>query len=526
VRRAALPLAALALLAGLLAWPGERAAAVPTGSGTYVWSQTLDRGDRFQLVAASGETGQVQRVLAAETYGRGAVSPDGRRVAFSAPLGPASLGRYGLFVIGVDGSGLVQVTAPGVGDFDPAWGPDGSWLVVSRDERGNFEPSCCVLWRISLTGGGEQRLHEATSASQPAVSPDGTTVAYRAPDGVRVVASGGGPTRLVAAGPLSWPAFSPDGRVLAVVRAQGRDTGTVSLVEVAGGPLLDTPAGTGGGLPESPVWADDQTLVHLNVWGEGENGRTRAEIRHTTIVAGGGSTAVHATGRPMYYLHWGGAWRRGLPAASARDVADACPDDVPPAGFSDVPDGVHRRAVDCVVHWQVAQGRSPGRYEPLAVVSRAQMASFLARLVTASGGTLPEPTRDHFPDDAGSVHEDSINRLAEAGLVRGTADGRYGPADPVSRAQMAAFLVRVHDHRAAQEGQAALAPSEDWFYDDGSSPLHDDINKAAGAGIASGTGHGRYGPGDGVRRDQMASFLARLLDVLVEGGMAEVPPRA
>jgi hypothetical protein len=51
------------------------------------------------------------------------------------------------------------------------------------------------------------------------------------------------------------------------------------------------------------------------------------------------------------------------------------------------------------------------------------MASFIARLVERSGGTLPTPSRDWFADDAGSVHEGSINRLAEVGIVSGKRPG-------------------------------------------------------------------------------------------------------
>ena len=184
------------------------------------------------------------------------------------------------------------------------------------------------------------------------------------------------------------------------------------------------------------------------------------------------------------------------------------------------------RPVDCVVHWSIARGREPGRYEPAMAVSRQQMATFIAGMVLQSGGTLPEPTRDHFPDDNGSVHEGAINRLAEAGVVRGRDAGRYDPLVPVTRAQMAAFLVRGYDLRAAQGGQPALAPGEDWFYDDGTSLLHDDINKAASAGLAGGTGAGRYVPNGAVKRDQMASFVARTLDLIVEAGMAQPPPPA
>jgi hypothetical protein len=51
----------------------------------------------------------------------------------------------------------------------------------------------------------------------------------------------------------------------------------------------------------------------------------------------------------------------------------------------------------------------------------------------------------------------------------------------------------------------------------------DNINAVASEAIAVGQGNGRFAPGDPVRRDQMASFLARKLDYLVEQNDLEVP---
>jgi len=513
-------LGCLALLSSLLVSVVlEDRAAAGGGTGRFLWVESLDRGDTFRLVLADG-SGRIERVLATQVYGRPALSPDGQRVAFSGPLTDGSDGRYGLHVVNVDGSGLTRVTTPAVGDFDPAWSPDGSQLVVSRDERGNFEPSCCTLHVMGVDGSGLRRLGGATFGTQPAWSPNGLEIAFTAPDGVRVVGADDSPPRVVAQGAFSWPAWSPDGSRLAAVRRSGAESGTLAVVPAAGGVAVDTTAGSGGGLPEAPVWADDRTLLHLNAFGQGENGRSRTQVRETAV--DGGSTTLFTTLRPAFALTWDG-WRQQ--PAQARGFDRACPPErTPPAGFLDVPPGgVHSRAVDCVVSRQIAQGREPGRYAPTLPVSRQQMATFVAGLVLRSGGTLPEPTRDHFADDDGSVHEDSINRLAEAGVVQGRSGGRYEPLAEVSRAQMAAFLVRGHDLRASQAGQPGLAPGTDWFYDDGAQLLHDDINKAASAGLTAGTGAGRYTPAGAVRRDQMASFVSRTLDLLVERGTAPPP---
>jgi S-layer homology domain len=88
----------------------------------------------------------------------------------------------------------------------------------------------------------------------------------------------------------------------------------------------------------------------------------------------------------------------------------------------------------------ITTGCGGGRFCPRSPVSRAQMASFLARALD-----LPPATHDHFTDDNGTTHEHAINRLADAGIVSGCAVSRYCPDQVVTREQMAAFLHRALD---------------------------------------------------------------------------------
>ena len=57
---------------------------------------------------------------------------------------------------------------------------------------------------------------------------------------------------------------------------------------------------------------------------------------------------------------------------------------------------------------------------PDVKVSRAQMASFLAR-----GFSLSVATKNYFNDDNNSNHEPNINRVAKAGIAVGCAPNKY-----------------------------------------------------------------------------------------------------
>lgn len=219
----------------------------------------------------------------------------------------------------------------------------------------------------------------------------------------------------------------------------------------------------------------------------------------------------------------GAVWELDFDAPQPRATNDSCTAEIPEDGFRDVPaSSPFERMVDCLFYWDITKGTSATTYSPGSPVTREQMAAFIARLVVQSGGTLPEG-RDAFRDDESSNFEADINRLAAAGIVNGTGVGTFSPKLLVTRAQMAAFLVRAYDYRAEQEGLEPLTTDVDFFPDDEWSTLEDAINAAASVGIAAGHVDGTYRPRDAVRRDHMAAFLMRELDLMVENGITEVP---
>ena len=210
----------------------------------------------------------------------------------------------------------------------------------------------------------------------------------------------------------------------------------------------------------------------------------------------------------------------GPPPVAVRGIELACPVGMTPASvFGDLADTVHGPGIACATWWGVASGRTPDRYEPSGSVTRGQLASFIARTLSATGFVLPVDPPDAFPDDAGSVHERSIDQLAAVRVVQGRGDGTFAPDAVVTRAEMATFLVRAHDVVAA----APLGAAPDHFTDDDASVHAPNIDKIAGVGLAGGVAPGVYGPANPVQRGQMATFLARTIDLLVADG--DTPPR-
>lgn len=158
------------------------------------------------------------------------------------------------------------------------------------------------------------------------------------------------------------------------------------------------------------------------------------------------------------------------------------------------------------ITWLAGEGITKGcnpptndRFCPDDPVTRAQMAAFLVRSLGLDGSTSGNP----FRDDDGLAFEEDIELLAAARITTGCADGRFCPDQEISRGEMAAFLSRALGLTGSTTGNP--------FQDDDGSIFEDDIERLATAGITTGCGGGDFCPDDPVTRGQMAAFLRRAL---------------
>ncbi|MGH8923804.1 MAG: PQQ-dependent sugar dehydrogenase [Acidimicrobiia bacterium] len=163
--------------------------------------------------------------------------------------------------------------------------------------------------------------------------------------------------------------------------------------------------------------------------------------------------------------------------------------------FDDVPVG---HAFYAAINWLALQritlGCTSETFCPGDPVTRGEMAAFLAR----AQALLPAPS-GRFVDTAGSPYEWAISSLVAAGITQGCAVDRYCPDAPVTREQMASFLVRAF----------SFAAGPDIFTDDENSVHEEDINALARARITLGCTATTFCPNDVVTREQMAAFLFR-----------------
>lgn len=143
--------------------------------------------------------------------------------------------------------------------------------------------------------------------------------------------------------------------------------------------------------------------------------------------------------------------------------------------------------------------------------SRTRALTLALTIVAAvSFSALPLPTPAYatetapFSDIADSKFYEDIVWLADAGITRGCGGDRFCPDGRVTRSQMASFVARALN---------LPATARDYFVDDAANKHEANINRLAAAGVTVGCRPAHYCPEANVARDQMASFLARALDL-------------
>ncbi|MGH9316599.1 MAG: choice-of-anchor tandem repeat GloVer-containing protein [Thermoanaerobaculia bacterium] len=178
------------------------------------------------------------------------------------------------------------------------------------------------------------------------------------------------------------------------------------------------------------------------------------------------------------------------------------------ADFLDVPqsDGFHN-FVEKTFRDGITAGYGNGHYGRDDSITRAQMAVFLLKGEHGSSYAPPPASGAVFGDvPANAFAAAWIEQLSNEGITAGCGGGNYCPNDPVTRAQMAVFLLRA-EHGSSYAPPACAPPG---IFGDVTCPggfAVDWIEQLSREGITAGCGGGNYCPGNPSTRGQMAVFL-------------------
>jgi dipeptidyl aminopeptidase/acylaminoacyl peptidase len=242
----------------------------------------------LMVVAASPALAQsIDDLIALKRVtGTPAISPDGRRVAFTVRETNWADNTYEteVWIADVSAVGSARpLTSGAKSSQQPAWSPDGTWIAFVSDRSDVRQ-----LYRLSVEGGEAEALTSGEAVSAFAWSPDSRRIAYTMPDPVtaamkerqekygeythedrdhrmaqlHVVEVATKATTAMTAGAFVVGAFdwSPDGARIAFDHRVNSDAGSsgsadISVVDVASRQV--TPLVTQEGPDSNPRWSPD-----------------------------------------------------------------------------------------------------------------------------------------------------------------------------------------------------------------------------------------------------------------------------
>lgn len=184
----------------------------------------------------------------------------------------------------------------------------------------------------------------------------------------------------------------------------------------------------------------------------------------------------------------------------------------PLTGFSDVPtNNPFYTEISNIAYRAITVGCGGGNYCPNDGVTRAQMAAFIMR--SLGEFNPPPPAQQQFNDvPPSNPFYAFIDRLATLGITVGCGGGNYCPDDFVTRGQMAAFILRgvgmFNPPTPAAQRFTDVAPNNTFYAF---------IDQMALRGVTAGCTATTYCPNDFVTRAQMAAFLVRGFGLLDPG---------
>ena len=202
-------------------------------------------------------------------------------------------------------------------------------------------------------------------------------------------------------------------------------------------------------------------------------------------------------------------------SAQENSGTSACPVTIPTSPFSDTGhlSAESVAAIDCIAHYGIASGTTLTTFSPEAPVSRSQMARFMVRTAAALGVELPLGETSPF-EDLDSVDEEGRRSISRLWELGITRGAGSGMFDPERLVPRRQMALFLSRLLEVAEVQPAADSETPPYVDlDGLSPeAVSAIGYLAGLGIDWGGSSDLFEPARQVTREEMVVLLAAALD--------------
>lgn len=187
------------------------------------------------------------------------------------------------------------------------------------------------------------------------------------------------------------------------------------------------------------------------------------------------------------------------------------PKPVTPPVFNDIKNTFAAKEINALATKGIIQGKTENNFAPNAQITRAEFAVLIARALD-----LPvEEYTGKFADVNTSKKWAfaAVEAAARAGIVQGTADGKFNPDAPIKREEIATMVVRAISYQDKAKLDSLVPVAN--FTDHGSIGTFaiEAVYKANALGVVKGD-KDHFKPKNNATRAEAAAMLYRALDVL------------
>jgi TolB protein len=203
-----------------------------------------------------------------------------------------------IYTVNADGSGLTRITRNESHESSPAISPDGTRIAYGSDG----------IWIVGIDGGTPVRIVDEP-ADQPTWSPDGSRIAYALQfpgQGIAIVNADGSGRTVISTGNDIYPAWSPNGSKIAVWDSAA---GSIDVMNPDGSGRVSLHAGL------RPSWSPDGSRIAFesananangsDIWVMDADGSDAVRITNfNELEAGATEAAWSPDGTKVAFNHW------------------------------------------------------------------------------------------------------------------------------------------------------------------------------------------------------------------------------
>ena len=190
------------------------------------------------------------------------------------------------------------------------------------------------------------------------------------------------------------------------------------------------------------------------------------------------------------------------------------------AEFSDIPKGIEKDRIECLVEKGIIMGVGEGKFEPERIVTRAEFAAMVTRAMGYDKSRWENKFSDVTPDE---WYYGDVLAASGAGVIDGFPDGTFKPDGIITHEQAVKILVSIYENEYAVNPSGDMATMFDDYYEI-SDWARGYVSKGTMLSIAKGYGESviKFKPQNYTTRLEAGDMLYSMLNALEISKKADI----